>query len=131
MLQDVLPKNGDAGKRPEAVAYLVQCYPSSQRRACRVLRHSRSTHRYRSRARDQSALRLRLRDLARARPRYGYLRLQVLLRRAGWRVNVKRVWRQYKQLGLNLRSKGGRKKRTSQPPLLCEHLQGCKLLALL
>lgn len=103
------------GGRREAVAYLVQCYRSSQRRACRVLRHSRSTHRYRSRARDQSALRLRLRDLAMAQPRYGYQRLHVLLRREGWHVNIKRVWRQYMQLGLNLRGKVGRKKRASQP----------------
>lgn len=50
-----------------------------------------------------------------ARPRYGYRRLHVLLRREGWHVNIKRVWRQYKQLGLNLRGKVGRKKRASQP----------------
>ena len=29
-------------------------------------------------------------DLARAQPRFGYLRIWVLLRREGWRVNRKR-----------------------------------------
>jgi len=103
------------GKRRAAAAYLVQCCRTSERRACGVLRHSRATHRYTSRARDQSPLRMRLRDLALSRPRYGYRRLHVLLRREGWRVNAKRVWRQYKLLELNLRRKAGRKKRARQP----------------
>ncbi len=102
------------GKRREAVAYLVHCHGQSERRACGVLRHSRATQRYTSKARDQSPLRIRLRDLALARPRYGYRRLHVLLRREGWPVNVKRVWRHYKLLELNLRRKVGRRKRASQ-----------------
>ena len=102
------------GKRREAVAYLVQCHGQSERRACGVLRQSRATQRYTSKARDQSPLRIRLRDLALARPRYGYRRLHVLLRREGWPVNVKRVWRHYKLLELSLRRKVGRKKRASQ-----------------
>ena len=46
----------------------------------------------------------------------GYRRLHVLLRREGWPVNVKRVWRHYKAAELNLRRKVGRKKRASQVP---------------
>lgn len=87
-------------KRRQAAGFVVSCFGTSERRACRALGHSRSSQRYRSRARDQSPLRMRLRDLALSRPRYGYRRLHVLLRREGWRVNVKRVWRHYKQLGL-------------------------------
>src|SRR5688500_20237819 len=34
---------------------------------------------------------MRLRELAHARPRFGYLRLHLLLRREGWFVNRKRV----------------------------------------
>jgi putative transposase len=37
--------------------------------------------------------------------RYGYRRIQVLLCREGWRVNQKRVWRLYRELGLQLRQK--------------------------
>jgi putative transposase len=37
--------------------------------------------------------------------RYGYRRIHVLLLREGWRVNVKRVYRLYRELGLQLRNK--------------------------
>ena len=50
------------------------------------------------------ALRLRLRELAGSRVRYGYRRLTVLLRREGWAVNAKRVYRLYRQEGLQVRS---------------------------
>ncbi len=86
----------------------------SERRACRVAGVPRSTCRYRSVARDQTALRVRLRDLAAARVRYGYRRLHVLLRREGWRVNHKRVYRLYREEGLGIRVKR-RRKRTSMP----------------
>lgn len=75
-----------------------------------MLQLSRSSLRYRSTARDQSALRMRLRDLAAARVRYGYRRLHVLLRREGWRVNHKRVYRLYRLEGLGLRLKPRRKR---------------------
>lgn len=39
------------------------------------------------------------------RVRYGYRRIHVLLRREGWRVNAKRVWRLYREMGLQLRNK--------------------------
>ena len=37
--------------------------------------------------------------------RYGYRRIHVLLCRDGWRVNVKRVYRLYREMGLQLRHK--------------------------
>jgi putative transposase len=37
--------------------------------------------------------------------RYGYRRIHVLLRREGWPVNAKRVYRLYRDLGLQLRNK--------------------------
>jgi len=36
---------------------------------------------------------MRIRDLAVARVRHGYRRIAILLRRQGWRVNDKRVYR--------------------------------------
>lgn len=45
------------------------------------------------------ALRLRIRDFAHARPRFGYQRIWVVLRREGWLVNRKRVCR-HKHNGL-------------------------------
>lgn len=61
----------------------------------------RATHRYRARPRvDEPRLRQRLRELAAARPRFGYRRLSVLLRREGVVVNHKRVARLYRAEGL-------------------------------
>lgn len=82
----------------------------SKRRACVVLGFSRSLHRHRSQAQDQTPLRLRLRDLVAARVRYGYRRLHVLLRREGWRVNHKRVYRLYRLEGLALQRRCRRKR---------------------
>jgi len=53
---------------------------------------------------------MRLRELASARVGYGYRRLQVLLRREGWRVNHKRVYRLYREEGLGLRRKPPRRR---------------------
>jgi putative transposase len=62
-------------------------------------------------------LRLRLRDLAAARVRYGYRRLHFLLRREGWRVNHKRIYRLYRDEGRGIRVKR-RKKLASAPRVL-------------
>jgi putative transposase len=53
---------------------------------------------------------MRIKDIASARVRYGYKRIHVLLRREGWRVNHKAVYRIYCEEGLNLRQKSKRKK---------------------
>ncbi|ACG72778.1 Integrase catalytic region [Anaeromyxobacter sp. K] len=84
----------------------------SKLRACKLVRLGRSTYYWRSTAKDQTPLRTRLRELAEARPRFGYPRLHVMLRREGWKVNIKRVYRLYKLEGLNVRYKK-RKKRAS------------------
>lgn len=52
----------------------------------------------------QDALRARLRELAGIRVRYGYRRLTVLLKREGWDVNAKRVYRLYSEEGLIVRT---------------------------
>jgi putative transposase len=80
------------------------------RRACGLAHFSRAGWYRRSTARDQTALRLRIRDLAHARPRFGYLRICVLLRREGWAVNHKRVRRLYRLQGLQLRMRVRRRK---------------------
>ena len=53
----------------------------------------------------QLLLRLRLRELAATRVAYGYRRLHVLLRREGWQINPKRVYRFYRAEGLVMRQK--------------------------
>jgi putative transposase len=63
----------------------------------------RSSCRYQARRRDDEELRERLRELAGERRRFGYRRLTVLLRREGWPVNHKRVYRIYGEEGLTVR----------------------------
>jgi putative transposase len=92
------------------VADLGVRYGASRRQACRALGFPRSTDCYRGRRDPQDALRLRLRDLAATRVRYGYRRLYLLLRREGWAVNHKRVYRLYKQEELALRRKNPRRR---------------------
>lgn len=81
----------------------------SERRGCVALGVDRSTIRYRSIKPDQAALRLRIHDLAKTRVRYGYCRIYILLRREGWLVNHKRVYRLYREDGLSLRLKRPRR----------------------
>ena len=81
----------------------------SERRVCGVLSFRRSTCRYRSVADGQAALRIRLRDLAQARVSYGYRRLHILLQREGWQVNHKRVYRLYREDGLQMRPRKPRR----------------------
>jgi putative transposase len=85
------------------VAYLQVAYEVSERRACEALGFPRSTQRYESRADRHDELRIRLPDLARARPNWGYRRLGLLLRREGWQVNHKLVFRLCREEGLGLR----------------------------
>jgi putative transposase len=99
------------------VRYFRTGFRISERRACHLVGVARSSYRYRSQAADQTALRLRLRDLAATRVRYGYRRLHILLRREGWRINHKRVYRLYREEGLGIRVKR-RKKLASVPRVL-------------
>lgn len=82
----------------------------SIRRACEVLQAGRSTYHYKSRSASQAELRQRIKDIAASRVRYGYRRIHVLLKREGWDVNAKRVYRLYKEEGLQLRNKTPKRK---------------------
>ena len=92
------------------VVYLEVGYEVSQRRACSTLGFARSSHRYRSVADRRDAMRIRLRDLAASRPSYGYRRLYLLMRREGWAVNHKLVYRLYREEGLSLRKKSPKRR---------------------
>ena len=98
-----------AAKR-EAVAHLRSAFEMSERRACRVTGCVRMTMRYRSRRPDDQALRERLRTLAHERRRFGYRRLHVFLKREGYAVNHKRLFRLYREERLAVRRRGGRKR---------------------
>lgn len=56
---------------------------------------------------------MRIREIANTRPRFGYERITVLLRREGWPVGRKRVRRLYRLQGLQLRMRCRRRKKMS------------------
>jgi putative transposase len=95
------------------VVELEEQYRVSERRACEAIQIHRSSYRYQSIRDEQVALRLRINEIARVRVRYGYKRIHVLLRREGWQINHKRVYRIYCEEGLNLRAKRPKQRRSA------------------
>jgi len=87
-------------RRRQAVAHLVRRHKVSERRACRVVGQHRSTQRYTPIVPEEE-LRLvaAMNKLAARHPRWGYRRVYVLLREAGWQVNRKRVERLWRLEG--------------------------------
>ncbi len=78
-------------------------YRYSERQACRLLDVDRTSYRYSARPDRNAGLRQRLVTLARQKSRFGYRRLWALLDREGTKVNVKRVYRLYRQEHLAVR----------------------------
>jgi putative transposase len=95
-------------KLREEVHWLGEQYRASQQRICGLMEIAVSSYRYRS-TRSDAALRERLVELARKKPRWGYRRLHILLSGSGERVNHKRVFRVYREAGLAVRRKAGKR----------------------
>ena len=72
----------------------------SNRRACRVLPFDTSSYHYQSRRIDPAFLKKRIKAICETHVRYGYRRVYCILRRDGWAVNMKKVYRLYRELGL-------------------------------
>jgi len=100
----------------DRAGFLTSTFKISARRACRLLKINKSTYYYKS---TTSALNVapaaRIKEIATVRVRYGYPRIHVLLRREGFDVNRKRVYRLYAHQGLNLRAKIPYRKRAAVP----------------
>ena len=82
----------------------------SQRRACALAGIDPRVYRRRSTRPADTALRDRLRELSSERRRFGYRRLHILLRREGWALNWTKTYRVYREEGLTVRKRGGRKR---------------------
>ncbi|MDF2852526.1 MAG: hypothetical protein K0S31_3211 [Sphingobacterium multivorum] len=95
------------------VTGLISDYRISLRRACEVSLLSTSVWYYKHHRPDDSPLRLRIKSIAETRVRYGIERIVVLLKLEGWRDNPKRIYRIYKEEGLNLRVKRPRRCRAA------------------
>ena len=92
-----------------------EAYRISERHAARIVKLAIGTLRYESRKVFDEVLQHRLRELAGMHVRYGYRRLTVLLRREGWHVNAKRIYRLYRDEGLIVRTKQRRKMARRRP----------------
>ncbi len=82
----------------------------SQRKACELVGIAPRVYRYQSTRDDDAELRGRLVELSGERRRFGYRRLHILLKREGWQVNWKKLYRIYKEERLTVRKRGGRKR---------------------
>ena len=108
-----------AAKR-EAVTHLCVEHGVSERRACHVLKVDRSSVRYKSTRPDDTHLREAMKKVAAERRRFGYRRIHVMLDRQGVHMNQKKLRRLYREEGLQVRRRGGRKRAlgTRKPMLL-------------
>ena len=82
----------------------------SQRRACGLAGIDPRVYRRTSKRPMDMELRARMKELASERRRFGYRRLHILLKREGWEVNWKKLYRLYREEGLTGRKRGGRKR---------------------
>jgi putative transposase len=98
-----------AAKR-EGVAHLQTRLGISERRTSMVVGTDRTSMRYRSRRGDDGDLGLRLRELAQQRRQFGYRRLHILLRRDVITIKRKKTQRLYREEGLTMRRRKGRKR---------------------
>lgn len=73
-----------ASKRRELAALMQERFKVSVQRSCGLALLQRSSRYAKSTARDQSVLRQRIRNISMSRPRFGYLRVLVMLKREGW-----------------------------------------------
>ncbi len=106
MLQGVLKKALRPAQRKQLVGHLLERYRVSVNRSCQVCPQSRTGWYQKLKPKVHDApLKARMHEIASTRLRYGFWRIYVLTRRDGWHVNHKRIYRVYKEEGLNLRSK--------------------------
>lgn len=99
-------------------------YGVSERRACRVLGHPRSTQRYKPiPAEDEKALTAEIVELASQFGRYGYCRITAFLRQRGRHVNHKRVERIRRYEGLKVPAKQPKRGRLWPDDGACVRLQ--------
>ena len=80
----------------KVVEYVTACHGYSERRACALTRQHCSTQRKPSRRDPRLELRQRMHEIAQTRIRYGYRRIQIMLRREGWPISRNLVYRLYR-----------------------------------
>jgi putative transposase len=91
-----------------AVSYLRSQHQLSERKACGLTVMNRTTCRYRSLKKEEDVEK-RLKELAMRKKEYGYRRIYILLKKEGYRINHKKVYRIYVKNDLSKRRKSKKK----------------------
>tara|TARA_R110002049_G_scaffold84723_2_gene215647 strand:- start:89 stop:640 length:552 start_codon:yes stop_codon:yes gene_type:complete len=104
-------------QRRDAALRAMRDHPISQRRVCVLIGVGPKTVR-RKRPPDSPEIRLEMNKIAQMRRRFGYRRIGVLLERVGMIMNEKKLYRIYREEGLSVRRRRGRKRaRGSRTPM--------------
>lgn len=82
----------------------------SERKAFKIMQLNRSSGRYKSIRSGDGEIAERIKTLAFERKRFGYRRIYFLLRREGFFVNRKKIYRIYRTAGLSVPKRKSRKK---------------------
>jgi putative transposase len=89
---------------------VIQKHNLSQRRAFKLVDLHRSVGRYTTKKIEEERRKDEIKSIALDRPRFGYRRIHVLLKKKGLKINHKKVYRIYKEMGLKVRKRGSRKR---------------------
>jgi putative transposase len=119
------PAEGSAGKklirsaeRYAAVEKLMADHGFSEGRACGLIGVNRSAWHYEPLRGQDDAARVRMREIANERRRFGYRRLAILLRRERRGMNLKKVYRLYREERVTVRKRSGRERALrTRPPV--------------
>lgn len=110
---------------------LIGNYHVSVKRACKVVLYSPSQWYYKYHRREDTSVRMRVKEIASVRVRYGFERICTLLKREGWKDNHKRIYRIYREEGLNLRSRRPKRSKSAahrlERPNLTAPYQCCSM----
>ena len=103
--------------RRDAALRAMRDHDISQRRACALVGVDPKTVR-RERSPDNPEIRKEMGKIAETRRRFGYRRIGILLERKGITMNHKKLYRLYREEGLSVRCRRGRKRaRGSRSPM--------------
>lgn len=92
------------------VENITKKYNLSQRRAFKPVDLHRSVGRYVTKKNGNEDEREKIKAVAMERPRFGYRRIHMVLSNRGFKINHKKLYRLYKEMGLKVRRRGSRKR---------------------